>query len=408
MNNNAEGRNTHMTWEEISGPPLTREEVLGRIRDLPDVYHQFLNLTTEIREELVAFSMGVQGAKMTYDPFFKHVFDPIEAPERLEDFIGQCLGEEVEILEVIPNESRRLTAESSFLIADLVVQLKSGALVNVEIQRTGYYFPGARCACYSSDLVMRQYAKVRSQRNREKKPFSYGDIKKVYTIVLMHRSTEEFHAIPNEYLHYAKQTFKSGLQMDLLQEYLLVPLDIFLKIPHNKLSKLDAWLYFIGSDKIEDIQKVCEAYPEFQLLYREVFRFRYHPKELVEMFSEALRILDKATEQYMVDDFRKRAEEAQREAEEAKKGAEEARKEAEEAKKELEQARREAEEAEAELEGILTKRKQTMAVLEQTETVLEQTEAALKQAISENKQMAAEMKRMAAEIERLQKMSKEK
>lgn len=245
---------------------------------------------------------------------------------------------------------------------------------------------------------MRQYAKVRSQRNREKKPFSYGDIKKVYTIVLMHRSTEEFHAIPNEYLRYAKQTFKSGLQMDLLQEYLLVPLDIFLKIPHNKLSKLDAWLYFIGSDKIEDIQKVCETYPEFQLLYREVFRFRYHPKKLVEMFSEALRILDKATEQYMVDDFRKKAEEAQREAEEAKR-------EAEEAKRELEQARKEAE---AELEGILTKWKQTMAVLEQMETALEQTEAALKQAISENKQMAAEMKRMAAEIERLQKMSKEK
>ena len=37
---------------------------------------------------------------------------------------------------------------------------------------------------------------------------------------------------------------------------------------------------------------MIEAYPEFAELYREVFDFRYHKKELVSMYSEALRILD--------------------------------------------------------------------------------------------------------------------
>lgn len=231
----------------------------------------------------------------------------------------KCLGEEVEILEVLPNESPRITEDSSLIIADLLVRLKSGALINVEIQRIGYYFPGARCACYSSDLVMRQYSTLKEHCRQQKKRFSYGDIQKVCTIVLMQKSTKEFHEIPEEYLHFAKQTFKTGLKMDLLQEYLLVPLDIFLKIPHNNLSKLDAWLYFIASDHIEDIQKVCSAYPEFCELYREIFKFRYHPKELVNMFSEALRILDQNTIQYMIDDLQKQLAEEKAEKEEKEK-----------------------------------------------------------------------------------------
>ena len=35
------------------------------------------------------------------------------------------------------------------------------------------------CACYSSDLVMRQYSQVRDQCRRENKTFSYRQIQKV-------------------------------------------------------------------------------------------------------------------------------------------------------------------------------------------------------------------------------------
>lgn len=310
-------------WEALAGKTLTRTEVMKALQKSSEVYHSFLKLSEEFQEELIAFSMGVQGVKLTYDPFFKHIFDPYARRSVLEDFLSQCLGEEAEILEVLPNESPRLTDDSSLLIADLLVRLKTGTVVNVEIQRIGYYFPGARCACYSSDLVMRQYSMAREKSRMENKRFSYGDIRKVYTIVLMQKSTSEFKEFPNEYLHFSKQTFKSGLNMDLLQEYLLVPLDIFLKVPHNELSKLDAWLYFIASDRIEDIKRVCTAYPEFCELYREVFKFRYHPKELVGMYSETLRILDQNTVQYMIDDLKKQLEEALQREEEKQKNLQE-------------------------------------------------------------------------------------
>lgn len=87
----------------------------------------------------------------------------------------------------------------------------------------------------------------------------------------------------------------------MLQEYLLIPLDIFQENHQNISRKLDAWLLFIASDQPWDIREVIEAYPEFAELYREVFDFRYHKKELVSMYSEALRILDQNTVELMVE-----------------------------------------------------------------------------------------------------------
>ena len=45
-----------------------------------------------------------------------------------------------------------LADENSLLIMDMVVQLEDGSIVNLEIQKIGYKFPGERCACYSADL----------------------------------------------------------------------------------------------------------------------------------------------------------------------------------------------------------------------------------------------------------------
>ncbi len=307
-----DNQNVTMTqdeWNDIRGPLLTRPEVLMRLQEYPEIYEEYLKLSEEFQEEFLAFTMGVQGVKMTYDAFFKHIFDPELRQANVEGFLSACFGEEVKILEVLPNESKRMTEESSLLILDMLVRLRSGDLVNVEVQRLGYYFPGQRCACYSSDLVMRQYLMLKAQCEEEKKWFSYGDVKKVYTIILIQKSISEFHRFPDDYIHRSQQTFDTGLKLDLLQEYMLVPLDIFLKIQHNKISELDAWLYFIASDKMEDIERICNMYPMFRELYREVFRFRFNPKELVSMYSDALRILDEGTVQYMIDDMKKTIEE---------------------------------------------------------------------------------------------------
>lgn len=64
---------------------------------------------------------------------------------------------------------------------DIVVELSTGSIANVEVQKIGYAFPGQRCACYSADLLLRQYKRVKSEK---KKRFSYRDIKNIYTVIL--------------------------------------------------------------------------------------------------------------------------------------------------------------------------------------------------------------------------------
>ena len=71
--------------------------------------------------------------------------------------------------------------------------------------------------CYSSDLLLRQYKRVKSER---KKLFSYRDIRPVYTIVLFEESPREFRSLPDRYLHRSRQVFDTGLEMDLLQKYI--------------------------------------------------------------------------------------------------------------------------------------------------------------------------------------------
>ncbi len=319
--------------DNFFGPAESRKEVMRRIQEQEEVYTQFQKLTDNLQEEFVSFCMGVRGLNVTYDPVFSMIFNPERHPERLEDFLTHCLKRDVEILKVMQNDSQKLVQDGTYLSMDIVVRLKSRETANVEIQRVGYLFPGQRCTCYSSDLVMRQYSQVHEEKKRAGEKFSYQDIKTVYTIVLIKDSTGEFKAIPDQYLHYGKQVFDTGLELDMVQEYLLIPLDIFRKNHHNISSKLDAWLYFLASDSPEDIRKVVEAYPEFEELYREIFYFRYHVEELMSMFSEALRILDRNTVEYMIEqklaqverleaENRRLEEESRRQAEESQKKVE--------------------------------------------------------------------------------------
>ena len=155
---------------------------------------------------------------------------------------------------------------------------------------------------------MRQLARERAKAKKEGRAFKYKSIKKVYTIVLMEKSPSVYWNLPTEYIHYGKQVFNTGLELDLLQEYLMIPLDIFKEIPHNKINRFEAWLYFIGSDSPKDICRVIEAFPEFKELYNEVLMLSYKTKELIGMFDvirEALRAADEGTVKYMVEEQQK-------------------------------------------------------------------------------------------------------
>ena len=75
-------------------------------------------------------------------------------------------------------------------------------------------------------------------------------------------------------------------------------------MPHNELTELEAWLYFLSSDKPLHIQRIIEKYPFFRELYQDIIEFRYYPKELISMFSESLLIADRNTVKLMIDELR--------------------------------------------------------------------------------------------------------
>ena len=209
----------------------TREEILRDIQQNINLTERFYSWKEEQREEFLDFCTGVKGVKMLYDAFFKEIMNPETVPERLEDFLEVLLQRKVKIIEVLPGDSTRLADEQSLLIMDILVRFDDGSYCNVEVQKIGYAFPGERCACYSSDLLLRQYKNARSTR---KEKFSYKDIKSVYTIVLIDKSTGDFHKYKDRYCHIFQQRSDTGLELNLLQKYVFLPLDIFRENMHNK------------------------------------------------------------------------------------------------------------------------------------------------------------------------------
>ena len=282
-----------------------KEELLETIRNSRNLMATFNKWTSFQQEEFINFCTGVRGIKFLYDGFFKELLNPEYTPERLNDFLSLLMKQKVRVHTILPNDSTRIADESSLLVTDLVVELENGTLANVEIQKIGYGFPGQRSACYSSDLLLRQYKRIRGIKNKK---FSYKNIKDVYTIILYEQSPSEFHSFPNTYLHYFEQCSDSGLKLPLLQKFLFVPLDIFLKIQHNKIirNKLDAWLLFFASDDPEDVIRLIEEYPEFRAMYEQAYQICRNMEDVMGLFSEELRILDRNTVQYMIDEMQEK------------------------------------------------------------------------------------------------------
>lgn len=283
----------------------TRKEVLDIIQENERLTEQFDSWKEEEQEEFLDFCTGVKGVKILYDGFFKEVFSPEYHVERLEEFLSLLLGKKIKIKQILPNDSVRLADEQTLLITDIVIEAEDGTIANLEIQKIGYAFPGQRLACYSADLLLRQYKRVKDKKREKNKKFNYRDLKKVYTIVLFEKSTKEFHQFPKQYIHYGGQTFNTGLKLETLQESVLVPLDIFDKVMENKTieNKLEAWLVLISSDEPKRIIELLEKYPEFRSIYEEVYEMCRNVEEIMGLFSEELAEMDRNTISYMIEEL---------------------------------------------------------------------------------------------------------
>lgn len=278
-----------------------REELLSEIRDNPKLREIYEEWSTKNREEFLDFCTGVKGMKILYDSFFKEVMNVEYTPERLEKLLCILLKCQVKIVRILPNDSTRIADEVSLLITDIVVELEDGSLANVEIQKIGYAFPGPRSACYSADMLLRQYKRVRAKQGED---FSYNDIKNVYLIVIYESSPKEFKEFPDIYYQHSKQVFDSGMDLNLLQEFIMIPLDIFHKKMHNKPieTELEAWLTFLSDNSPERIIDLITRYPEFKAMYETLYLMCQNTERVMGMFSEELRQLDKNTVKLMIEE----------------------------------------------------------------------------------------------------------
>ncbi len=292
------------TMQEVFPVLRARKHVLEEIQSKKGMKEIFESWEVRYQEEFLDICSGNCGVKVLYDAFFKEIMNPDVIPERLEEVLSLILNTQVKILKVLPNDSARIAAENSLLVLDIVVELEDGSIANVEVQRIGYKFPGERSACYSSDLLLRQYKRVRGEKGKE---FRYQDIKKVYTIVFLERSTEEFHKLKSEYIHHSKQIFDTGLELNLLQEYVFIALDNYRETYQNnsckRRTRLEAWLTFLSDDRPAEILRLIEEYPEFKGMYDEIYEMCRNMEEFMGLFSKELAILDSNTVEYMIDEM---------------------------------------------------------------------------------------------------------
>ena len=272
--------------------------------------------------------------------FCKESVNPEYAPERLGDFLSNVLGQKVKVLKTLPNDSVRITLENTLLITDIVVELEDGRILNLEMQKLGYKFPGERAACYIADLLLRQYKRVRGSN----KEADYRDIKPVYLIVIFENSPKEFKRFAREleteldkrsdesdniessllrdiketYFHHVTPTSDTGIELNLLYNFYFISLDIYGARMQNKVvgNKLEAWLRFFSSDRPEDIIDLIEAYPEFKPMYEDVYKLCVDTGRVMSMFSEELYELDRNTMKLMVDEMQDEIDEKQNEIDE--------------------------------------------------------------------------------------------
>ncbi len=287
----------------------TKQQVLSDIQSNNDILSIFNSWQDYQQKEFIDICTGARGVKMLYDSYFKEVFNTEYDSERLSLLLSTLIGKKVTVRNILPNDTTRLGDEQSLIITDIVVELEDSTIANVEMQKLGYAFTGERASCYSADLLLRQYKRVRASKENS---FSYKDIAPVYTIVFMEKSPALFHKYKNTYIHKMNIASDTGISMNMLQNFIFIPIDIFLEKLHNEgiQSYSDAWMTFLGCDEPEYIIDLIQQYPYFKALYNDIYNLCLNTERMIDMFSEELRILDQNTVKYMIDELQEQLEDA--------------------------------------------------------------------------------------------------
>lgn len=320
--------------------------------------YQYLKRNEEWVKRYEDFLKGKRSLPLLYDPFFKKIFNPVERRDRLSELVSCLLGQKVTVLEVFPNEDSQFLGV--MIIMDMVVMMTDGSIANIEIQKISYDFPAERISCYSADLVLRQYKMITGKNQEIKqeasmhgssKP-SYKDMRKVHTIILFEDSNKSLISDMDKalYFHVGKTRFNTGVKIELLQDFVLVSLDTFRKYRYSDIRegrteitdydydssqyndelvsekmKRDRlkFLSLFVAETPQEIDRLIEIFPDLESVRQDINEYLERPGEVLSMFSEALRILDRNTAELMVDRMKDEMETLKAQNEELKSSSEE-------------------------------------------------------------------------------------
>ena len=94
-------------------PSRTKDECLLELKKNPSVYRTYLNWPDKWKNRFLEFMEGKKSLPLTYDPFFKKLFNPDVYPERLSQLISSIIGTKVTVKCILSNEDSMLPSTTS-------------------------------------------------------------------------------------------------------------------------------------------------------------------------------------------------------------------------------------------------------------------------------------------------------
>ena len=423
------------------------EAALHSLADNPSTKHLYGYLMSDKEwfDRFTGFFAGKKTLPLLYDPFFKMIFNPVESRARLSELVSCILGQHVTVIEVFPDTSYAFV--NSFVIMDMVVRLDDGSITNIEIQKVPYDFPAARISCYSADLVLRQFRMLQGMNEGQRNDYyddaaagktgnetsqaaggssskpSYENMKKVHTIIFFEKSSSSLKSPKDKrlYFHVGKTVFNTEINMKLLQEYHLISLDTFRKYRYSDIieGRIDSadidcddtqyenrltekmrrdrlmYLSLFTAETPDEINRLAALFPELFPIRQKIREYLTRPKEVINMFSEALRILDNNTAELMADRFKAQLENAKIEVKAVKHELKTTRKEVTAARQELKITKQEVNAAKQEANAA---KQEVDAAKQKVDAAKQEVDAAKQEATAANERAENESKaRIAAD-----------
>ena len=277
---------------------MTEQELCNEL-ERQNLFEQYLKMRQYERSLFTEFCTGQSMTLLTYDSIFKFIFQSDGNYQRLEHFLTAVLGFEVQVEKMLPLEGTKMIRSGSVLYLDVLAKTKDGSLINVEMQKYPYKFSGERESCYQADMIMRQYNLRINEAKQEGRKFQYGDMRPVYTIILLEKSYYGFLRMNDKWKHTGEIRFDTGIKLNYLPHIIYITLDNFRNIGENIDTEQKRWVYLFSADTPERISRAAAMSEEFFGIIRDTAAFCRDVGEVFAMFSEALREMDKNMEELM-------------------------------------------------------------------------------------------------------------